>query len=53
MSYTYQNLIEPKRLQTRHITFQHIQNLGLNESHINYGLISKMGRIEEIDRNPI
>ena len=30
-----------KRLETRHIALQHIKNLGLNELHRNYGLISK------------
>ena len=44
MSYTYQNLIEPKNLKTRHITLQHIQNLGLNELNRNYGLIYKIGQ---------
>ena len=32
-----------KRLETKHITLQHIQNLGLNELNINYGSISKNG----------
>ena len=34
----------PNMLETRHIEIQHILNLGLNELHTNYGLISKNGQ---------
>ena len=38
MSYTYQNLMELKRIQTRQTTIQHIKNLDLNDLNINYGI---------------
>ena len=41
MSYIYQNLMGLKRLETRHITLQHIQNSGLNELKWIYGTIYK------------
>ena len=34
-----------KKLETRQITLQHIQNLDLNELSRNYGIIYKFGQI--------
>ena len=41
MSYSYQNLMGPKRLKTTHMTLQYI-NSGLSDLNRNYGLIYKI-----------
>ena len=45
MSYTYQNLMGWRKLKTRQIRLQHIQNSNLNELSRNYVIIYKSEKI--------